>query len=119
MTKQELKTKFYEALGAVSMCWSETPKGIFESTRAKQIGDDVWAEIENVIAEPQWITLNSEKDLPSENIDCYFIVNKKNHLGYYSEKYTYFHSYKENQEYMSDSVSHYQIINQPKPPHHE
>ena len=30
---------FYQALGAASMCWSETPKGIFDSTRAKEIGD--------------------------------------------------------------------------------
>lgn len=28
-----------EALGAASMCWSETPKGVFDSTRAAAIAD--------------------------------------------------------------------------------
>lgn len=34
-----LTTKVFEALGSASMCWSETPKGIFDSTKAAEIGD--------------------------------------------------------------------------------
>lgn len=29
----------FQALGAASMCWSKVPSGIFESDRAKEIGD--------------------------------------------------------------------------------
>lgn len=28
-----------QALGAASMCWSETPTGVFESEQAREIGD--------------------------------------------------------------------------------
>ena len=34
-----VESAVFQALGAASMCWSETPKGIFDSTRAKEIGD--------------------------------------------------------------------------------
>jgi hypothetical protein len=34
-----LEEAVFQALGAASMCWSETPKGTFDSTRAKEIGD--------------------------------------------------------------------------------
>lgn len=34
-----LETAVFQALGAVSMCWSETPSGVFDSTRAREIGD--------------------------------------------------------------------------------
>ena len=43
---EELKKKIFESLGAASMCWSETPKGIFEVTRCKQIGDDLVSALE-------------------------------------------------------------------------
>lgn len=36
---QEQMTAIYEALGEASMCWNETPKGVFDSTKAKEIGD--------------------------------------------------------------------------------
>lgn len=41
---QEMKSideAIYQAIGEASMCWSETPKGIFDSTKAKQIADDL------------------------------------------------------------------------------
>jgi hypothetical protein len=34
-----VESAVFQALGAASMCWSETPKGIFDSTRVKEIGD--------------------------------------------------------------------------------
>ena len=40
-----LENKVFEALGEVSMCWSETPKGVFDSTKAKEIGDRLMEEI--------------------------------------------------------------------------
>lgn len=33
-----LETAVFEALGAASMCWTETPTGIFDDTRASVIG---------------------------------------------------------------------------------
>ena len=46
-TKNEL---IFQALGAASMCWSGTPSGIFDSTRCKQIGDELIAALENAEA---------------------------------------------------------------------
>lgn len=43
----DIKTKVFEGLGEASMCWSETPKGIFDSTHAKKVGDEIMAAIEN------------------------------------------------------------------------
>lgn len=33
-----LETAVFEALGGASMCWSETPTGVFDSTLATVIG---------------------------------------------------------------------------------
>lgn len=40
-----LQSVVYQALGAVSMCWSPRPEGIFDSARAQQIGESLWKEI--------------------------------------------------------------------------
>lgn len=40
------KTAIFEALGEASMSWSETPKGIFDSTNAKRIGDELIEKLE-------------------------------------------------------------------------
>ena len=37
----ELREMLFQALGEASMCWSETPKGIFRSDRCKEIGEEV------------------------------------------------------------------------------
>lgn len=39
--EQELSKCVFEGLGQVSMCWSETPKGVFQSTEAGTIGDRI------------------------------------------------------------------------------
>ena len=36
---EKLRELVFMAIGEASMCWSEVPSGIFESTRAKKIGD--------------------------------------------------------------------------------
>ena len=41
MNKEQLQKIVFEALGEVSMCWSETPQGVFESTRANEIGNRI------------------------------------------------------------------------------
>jgi hypothetical protein len=37
----ELKALVFQALGQASMCWSEGPKGTFDSAQAKNIGDEL------------------------------------------------------------------------------
>lgn len=34
-----VESAVFQALGAASMCWAETPRGVFNSDRAKEIGD--------------------------------------------------------------------------------
>jgi tRNA(Ile2) C34 agmatinyltransferase TiaS len=46
-TKEEL---IFQALGAASMCWTGTPSGTFDSTRCKQIGDELIAALEKMEA---------------------------------------------------------------------
>ncbi len=35
------------AIGEASMCWSETPKGVFNSTKAKEIGEKLLADLKS------------------------------------------------------------------------
>lgn len=37
--KENIEKEIFITLGEVSMCWSEKPKGIFESEKAKEIGE--------------------------------------------------------------------------------
>lgn len=41
----DLASYVFQALGAASMCWEERPTGIFESTRAKEIGEKLLEKI--------------------------------------------------------------------------
>jgi hypothetical protein len=52
---ERIEQVVFQAIGAASMCWSETPMGVFESTRAKQIGDDLVAFI-NEGKVPEWLS---------------------------------------------------------------
>lgn len=45
LEQKTLQNKVFEALGEVSMCWSETPKGVFESSRAEEIGNRLMHDI--------------------------------------------------------------------------
>lgn len=51
MTLDELKELVFMALGTASMCWSKIPKGIFDSTKAKEVGDNVVNKIMDSFAE--------------------------------------------------------------------
>jgi len=39
--KKEHKTAIFMALGEASMCWSEIPKGIFDSEKCERIGNEL------------------------------------------------------------------------------
>ena len=45
-----LSEKVHQAIGEASMCWSEIPKGVFNSTRAIEIADELIEAIEERIA---------------------------------------------------------------------
>lgn len=40
---EDATSAIFQALGAASMCWMDTPTGIFDSTRAKWVGDGLIA----------------------------------------------------------------------------
>ena len=42
-----LESFVFQTLGAASICWSETPKGIFDSDRAKLLGDQLMERIQS------------------------------------------------------------------------
>ncbi len=37
----DIREQVFMAVGEASMCWSETPKGVFDSTRASQIAERI------------------------------------------------------------------------------
>jgi hypothetical protein len=46
-----LEEAVYQAIGAASMCWEDVAKaGVFDSTRAKEIGDDLLVKVRTLIA---------------------------------------------------------------------
>ena len=45
MTAEKLKEIIFQNLGAASMCWSEIPKGVFDSTKAEKIGTEIMEAI--------------------------------------------------------------------------
>jgi|688.fasta_scaffold00342_10 hypothetical protein len=36
-----MKTKIFEALGQASMCWSEIPNGVFDSSKVLEVGNEL------------------------------------------------------------------------------
>lgn len=42
----------FEALGAASVAWEETPQGVFDSTRAKVIGEALLAKLDELSPRP-------------------------------------------------------------------
>lgn len=49
MTNEKLKEIIFMNLGAASMCWSEYPKGVFNSTKAEQLGDEIVEAVKEYI----------------------------------------------------------------------
>lgn len=72
MNKEELKEKVFQSLGQASMCWSETPKGVFESDRAVQIGDELMTYIIE-FANPSYL-VKTINEMTRDD----FAVNQKN-----------------------------------------
>jgi len=60
-----------------------------------------------------WIKIESENDLPSENTDCWFMVNNLSWLGYYSKRGFFCNG---GEDIELKFVTHYQPIIKPNNP---
>lgn len=62
-----LEEIIFQALGEASMCWDESPKGVFDSQRAKQIGEDLLQAIKKHDEEllEIYIDMKKQLDVPS------------------------------------------------------
>jgi septum formation topological specificity factor MinE len=49
MNKEKLTELVYINLGRASMCWSEIPKGVFDSTKAAELGKEIMEAIEKYV----------------------------------------------------------------------
>lgn len=49
---EAIKQRVGEIIGEASMCWSETPKGVFNSEKAKELADEVMSHIEHPLEHP-------------------------------------------------------------------
>lgn len=38
----DIRNTIFKNIGAASMCWSEVPKGIFNSTRAEELANEIF-----------------------------------------------------------------------------
>ena len=47
----KIEQRIYEIIGEASMCWSETQKGIFDSTKAKELAEEIMTHIKYPIKE--------------------------------------------------------------------
>ena len=57
MNKEKLTELVYINLGRASMCWSDIPKGVFDSTKAAELGKEIMEAVEKYVEEdkePGW-----------------------------------------------------------------
>ena len=94
MSKEEmikqLEIIVFEALGTASMCWSETPKGIFDSSQASNVGNEAVSfiiklydqfkqdEQSDAVEFAEWLQENAE-DLSKQQLngDWYYVGLQK------------------------------------------
>ena len=58
MNKEKLTELVYINLGRASMCWSDIPSGVFDSTKAAELGKEIMEAIEKYVEkdkEPGWV----------------------------------------------------------------
>jgi len=49
---EAIRERIGQIIGEASMCWSETPKGVFESEKAKALVDEIMSHIEHPLEHP-------------------------------------------------------------------
>lgn len=62
---RELREAIFQALGAASVCWEETPPGVFDSDRAAQVGNELVKIVLQYATKP-WLGLATTRDLLEE-----------------------------------------------------
>lgn len=65
---EEIKKIIFTNIGAASMCWSETPKGEFESTRAIKLGDEIYNKFKE-LEDSNNVLKKFIGDLPIKDVD--------------------------------------------------
>ena len=65
--------KIFQALGEASMCWSETPKGVFDSNKAKEIGEKLMKDLGLDLPEDQEYEPTGDEDETVYEVDANFI----------------------------------------------
>lgn len=103
---KELEKLVYQALGEASMCWSEVPRGIFQSDVAVEIGKKLISAIQ-ALSQSEWIKV--EQRLPDDD-EWYQVSNGK-------EVYTLPHIYRENEGWLDyhgfpagQKITYYRLI---------
>lgn len=61
----ELREAIFQALGAASVSWEETPKGIFDSDRCAQLGEELTRIVMQYSTKP-WLGLATTRELLEE-----------------------------------------------------
>lgn len=49
---EDSETAIFMALGRASVCWEETPKGVFDSTTCKEVGEELLAHLRKLRLAP-------------------------------------------------------------------
>lgn len=65
MTNAKFRCTVFENIGAASMCWSEVPKGVFDSSRAEKLAMEIVEEHETQLT----IQINRAEELIKEFIE--------------------------------------------------
>ena len=50
LTAKEIKTIVFESIGHASMCWHETPSGVFDSEEATKVGDNLLSKVNDYVS---------------------------------------------------------------------
>ena len=74
MDKEKLTELVYINLGRASMCWSEIPRGDFDSTKAAELGKEIMDAVEKYLEnqEPGW------RDPMIEHLENEIILDQEN-----------------------------------------
>jgi len=49
---EAVRQRIGEIIGEASMCWSETPKGVFKSEKAKELVEEIMTHIQYPLSHP-------------------------------------------------------------------
>jgi len=71
----DLEELVFQALGEASMCWSERPKGVFDSDYAKEVGERLVADIKhfyvtaNAPRSEEYMQMHNYSNNPDDRVD--------------------------------------------------